>query len=87
MTTEDERATAISNVAAEWLQTWILALEQGTMSSDEMLGMASAAIAVVHMLGYPAELLTQEAIASAERLLEVIRSVEKDGLPLTEDLV
>lgn len=67
--TEDERVKQINEEAAKKLHDFLLQLETGEITENQMVAIAYASMIVVAVLGFKPENMSTDAAKAAERLL------------------
>jgi hypothetical protein len=74
--TEDERVKYINDKSATHLHEWLEQIEDEKVSEEDFLGSLYGAMVAASLLGFNLKIMSEYAIAGAERLSDLIEKEE-----------
>jgi hypothetical protein len=74
--TEEERLEQINKNAASYLEDWLVQLENGEVTANDLLSSLYAGMVTAYLYGYNPDVMTVDAKAAAARLLAMVENEE-----------
>lgn len=72
MSEQEERLKNINAAAVNYVEDWLMKLDEGEMEPDHLLALTYGGLIVAALLGYSPQALVDDAVKAANRLLSDI---------------
>ena len=76
--TEEERVKQINEKSALYLHEWLLELDEGTKTPEDLLSLTYALMVTTRLLGFAPDKMLVDAEAAAERLMDFVENDEEN---------